>query len=489
MRGFELIEAVSHQLQLRLRVEAALGRIPQPRRGFGAGRDGGQRNEPGRAVRTVGQPGGDLAAAIPAPQDRSRGARSAGGHVERDPIRPFDLSLELDVGGPLVDPVVPVHHAPPVARPTACRPYYYQRLDGTRHYSRTLRPCLRDSLPAPDRSSCSPKTSRGAFSTTTSAPSTCCSVCWPKTMASAVARLAAAGVTLDETRKRVEHGRRSRQAHAERPHPVHAAGEEGARTRPARGPATSATTTSAPSTCCSASFVRATASGRNCSCSSTSTWPALRAQVLALVPPAAEKNRRRFWASRHRDFSARPRAADDVRTTVAATRQPRRGAAAGRRGGRRVAPPAAGDAERPDQRGRQGARFARHRPRSGPHRAAQRRCRRHDRRTTRRSRTTTADHATHRRDVDAGNDRPDAASPTRAVRLVGPDFTLRGDDDRSRGFADLWSAWDASLRATAAAIANFTTRSNSTASTGLLQLLNDAARIATVRRGGRAPRR
>ena len=36
--------------------------------------------------------------------------------------------------------------------------------------------------------------------------------------------------------------------------------------------------------------------------------------------------------------------------------------------------------------------------------------------------------------------------------LVGPDFTLRGDDERSRGFADLWSAWDASLRATAGAI-------------------------------------
>ena len=74
--GFEFIEAVPHQLELSFCVEPALGRISQPRGGFGARRNGGQRDEARRPVRAVpGKP--QVRAVVSAPVTPLRPAASA----------------------------------------------------------------------------------------------------------------------------------------------------------------------------------------------------------------------------------------------------------------------------------------------------------------------------------------------------------------------------------------------------------------------------
>jgi ATP-dependent Clp protease ATP-binding subunit ClpA len=178
---------------------------------------------------------------------------------------------------------------------------------------------------------------------------------------------------------------------------------------------------------------------------------ALRAQVVALVPPAAEKNRRRFWASRHRAFTSPSAPPDDVRTTVAATTS-------------------LDEAQRLAGEAAVGSHHLLLATLSDPTSAAAKALG---------SLGIDLDQArTALRNVDVAgttDELPEEAGrrqltmrltdatltlettdPTLIAHarraLVGPDFTLRGEDDRSRGFADVWSAWDASLRATAAAI-------------------------------------
>jgi ATP-dependent Clp protease ATP-binding subunit ClpA len=178
----------------------------------------------------------------------------------------------------------------------------------------------------------------------------------------------------------------------------------------------------------------------------------LRAQVLALVPPAAEKNRRRFWASRHRVFNALPTAPDDVRTTDAANTsldEAQRLAGEAAVGSHHLllatlSDPTSAAAKALGSLGidlDQARAALRNVDVAGttdelPEEAGRRQL------TMRLSDATLTLETTD----------PTLVAHARRA-LVGPDFTLRGDDDRSRGFADLWSAWDASLRSTADAIA------------------------------------
>jgi hypothetical protein len=70
----EFVDPAAQQLQLRLGLEPALGGAAQPGGLLGAGGHERERHQPLRPVRPVGEPGRDLAAAIPAAQ---RGARDA----------------------------------------------------------------------------------------------------------------------------------------------------------------------------------------------------------------------------------------------------------------------------------------------------------------------------------------------------------------------------------------------------------------------------
>ncbi|HEY8729773.1 MAG TPA: Clp protease N-terminal domain-containing protein, partial [Acidothermaceae bacterium] len=178
---------------------------------------------------------------------------------------------------------------------------------------------------------------------------------------------------------------------------------------------------------------------------------ALRSQVVALVPPA-EKSRRRFWASRQRAFSSPTVLPDDeVRATVAANAS-------------------LDEAQRLAGEAAVGSHHLLLATLSDPTSAAAKALG---------SLGIDLDQArTALRNVDVAgttDELPEEAGrrqltmrltdatltlettdPTLVAHarraLAGPEFTLRGDDDRSRGFADVWSAWDASLRATAGPI-------------------------------------
>jgi Clp amino terminal domain, pathogenicity island component len=107
--GFELIDSVLDQFQLRLGRKATLGGVTQPRRRLCAGGGDRKRHQPGGPVRAFGQPRRDLAASIPAPKRRAGRPGLPGRDVKGHPVRAIELGRELQRGIPVIDPVVPVH--------------------------------------------------------------------------------------------------------------------------------------------------------------------------------------------------------------------------------------------------------------------------------------------------------------------------------------------------------------------------------------------
>jgi len=105
----ELVDAMSQDLQLSLVGELTLGGATQPGRRLRSGRDDRERHQALRSVRTVDEPGRDLATPVPAAQGCPRGAGPRGRAVERDPLGPVELSIELEFELPAVEPVLPVH--------------------------------------------------------------------------------------------------------------------------------------------------------------------------------------------------------------------------------------------------------------------------------------------------------------------------------------------------------------------------------------------
>ena len=89
-----------------------------------------------------------------------------------------------------------------------------------------------------------------ASTTTTSAPSTCSSGLVHEGDGVAAKTLESLGISLDGGPQPGRGDHRARRSGARRPHPVHAAGQEGARALAARGARSSTTTTSVPSTSC-----------------------------------------------------------------------------------------------------------------------------------------------------------------------------------------------------------------------------------------------
>jgi hypothetical protein len=105
----ELVDPVPQDLELRLVGELTFRGPPQPRGRLRSRRDQRKRHQALRAVRPVHQPGRDLAAPVPAAQRCARGSGLRGSFVERHPVGPVELSLELELNLPGVEPVLPVH--------------------------------------------------------------------------------------------------------------------------------------------------------------------------------------------------------------------------------------------------------------------------------------------------------------------------------------------------------------------------------------------
>jgi len=104
-----VVDATSKDLQLSLVGKLTLGGAAQPGRGLRSGRDDRERHQPLRSVRTVDEPGRDLAAPVPAAQGCPGGTGPPGGAVERDPFGPVELRGELQFELPAVEPVLPIH--------------------------------------------------------------------------------------------------------------------------------------------------------------------------------------------------------------------------------------------------------------------------------------------------------------------------------------------------------------------------------------------
>jgi hypothetical protein len=113
---------VTEDLQLGLVAQAAFGGLAQPGRGLGPFGDHGQRNQALRPMRAVDQPRRDLAGAVPGTQRRAGHARIDGGLLQRHPLGAVELSRQLKLRLPLVEPVFPVHD-PSLDQSATCRPF------------------------------------------------------------------------------------------------------------------------------------------------------------------------------------------------------------------------------------------------------------------------------------------------------------------------------------------------------------------------------
>jgi|GEM_PF-576291 len=452
--GFEFIEAVPHQLELSFCVEPALGRISQPRGGFGARRNGGQRDEARRPVRAVGQPGGDVAGAIPASKHRPGSAGASSGHVEGDPIRPVDLGLEFEVRVPLVDPVIPVHHVPPPTISRRQRPIIISVLTALYRLPHAQTMFERFTARARHAIVLAQDESRRLQHNYIGTEHLLLGLLAEGDGVGGRA-LAAAGVSLDETRKRVEQvvgrGKRTPSGHIPFTPRAKKVLELGLREALNLGHDYIGT-----EHLLLGIMSEGEGLGTKLLVQQHVDLAALRTQVVAMVPATTGSRRRRFWAQRPRSLTP-PTALDDddPRTTAAATAS-------------------LDEAQRLAGEAAVGSHHLLLATLSDPTSAAAKALG---------SLGIDLDQArTALRNVDVAgttDELPEEAGrrqltmrltdatltlettdPTLVAHarraLAGPEFTLRGDDDRSRGFADLWSAWDASLRATAATIVEVT---------------------------------
>jgi Clp amino terminal domain, pathogenicity island component len=100
---------VPEYLKLSLVGQPPLRGAAQARRGFGADGDEREGYQPLRPMRAADEPRRDLPGPVPAAQGGTGNAGIAGCPVERHPVGAFELSVQLKLEFPVVEPVFPVH--------------------------------------------------------------------------------------------------------------------------------------------------------------------------------------------------------------------------------------------------------------------------------------------------------------------------------------------------------------------------------------------